>query len=164
MENKDNRIVRIYLDDEKAPLAEYKPPVKMVLDTTKLTDGDHELRVVARSTMGREGVKKIPFKVRNGPAITVVGLENNDVVDHDLPITINAYGHERPDMFVVTGSETPLAIPAWVWMLIIAFIAWGIYFLIRYFTPEHYLSSLFIPMLTGLLPIKRKNKRESSGQ
>ncbi len=143
---KDNRIVRIYLDDSTTPLAEYHPPVKMVLDTTKMTDGKHLLRVVARSTKGREGVKEIPFSVRNGPAITVVGLQDNDVVDHDLPITINAYGHERPDMFIVTGSETPLAIPAWVWVLVIAFIAWGLFFLIRYFTPEHYMN-LFIPFL-----------------
>lgn len=154
----DNRIVRIYLDDETSPLAEYKPPVKMVLDTTKITDGDHILKVVARSTKGREGVKEIPFKVRNGPAITVVGLDKNDVVDHDLPITINAYGHERPDMFVVTGSETPLAIPAWVWMLIIAFIAWGIYFLIRYFTPEHYLSSMFITFIASFAPLKKRKE------
>src|SRR5699024_9688554 len=96
MEN-ENRMVRVYLDDDPKPLAEYKPPVKMVLDTTKLTDGRHVLKVVARSSQGTEGIKQIPFNVRNGPAITVVGLQDNDVVDHDLPITINAYGHERPD-------------------------------------------------------------------
>ncbi len=153
---KDKRMVRVFLDDDPVPLAEYKPPVKMVLDTTKLTDGRHVLRVVARSTKGTEGVKEIPFNVRNGPAITVVGLRDNDVVDHDLPITINAYGHERPDMFIVTGSETPLAIPAWVWVLVIAFIAWGLFFLIRHFTPEHY--SMLLPLLVSFVPLRKRGR------
>lgn len=143
MEN-SNRTVRVYLDDHPAPLAEYEPPVRMTLDTTKLTDGKHVLRVVARSTDGREGIKEVPFTVRNGPAITVVGLEEDDVVDHHLPITINAYGSERSDMFIVTGSETPAAIPAWVWVLVIAFIAWGMFFLIRQLTPANY--AMFVPL------------------
>jgi hypothetical protein len=146
MEN-DSRVVRVYMDENPTPLAEYRPPVKMMLDTTKLTDGKHVLRIVARSTDGREGVKEVPFIVRNGPAITVVGLQENDVVDHHLPITINAYGSERPDMFIVTGSETPMAIPAWVWVLVIAFIAWGLFFLIRHLTPANY--AMFVPL--GLL-------------
>src|SRR5699024_5012981 len=94
----DNRIVRIYLDDETSPLAEYKPPVKMVLDMTKITDGEPILKVVARSTKGREGVKEIPLKMRNGPALTLAALDKNAVVHQHLPITINAYGNERPDM------------------------------------------------------------------
>jgi hypothetical protein len=143
MEN-DNRLVRVFLDDNPVPLAEYRPPVKMTLDTTKLTDGKHILRIIARSTDGREGIKEVPFTVRNGPAITVVGLQDNDVVDHHIPITINAYGSERPDMFIVTGSETPAAIPAWVWVLVIAFIAWGLFFLIRHLTPANY--ALFVPL------------------
>lgn len=143
MENED-RIVRVYLDDSSTPVAEYAPPVRMMLDTTKLTDGKHVLRVVARSTDGREGIKEVPFIVRNGPAITVVGLQDDDVVDHHLPITINAYGSERTDMFIVTGSETPTAIPAWVWVMVIAFIAWGIFFLIRQLTPANY--AMFVPL------------------
>lgn len=151
MEN-DKRIVRVFLDNDEVPLAEYQPPVKMVLDTTKLTDGKHTLRVIARSTDGIEGIKEVPFVVRNGPAITVVGLGENDVVDHHIPITINAYGSERNDMFIVTGSETPTAIPAWVWVLVIAFIAWGIFFLIRHLTPANY-AALFVPLC--VLPVKK---------
>lgn len=151
MEN-DNRLVRVFLDNNPVPLAEYRPPVRMTLDTTKMTDGEHTLKVIARSTLGHEGIKKVHFVVRNGPAITVVGLQNNDVVDHHVAITINAYGSERPDMFIVTGSETPTAIPAWVWALVIAFIAWGIFFLIRHLTPANY--SMFVPIM-GLVPMKR---------
>lgn len=155
MEN-ENRIVRVFLDDNPVPLAEYQPPVKMMLDTTKLTDGKHTLRVIARSTNGHEGVKEVPFVVRNGPAITVVGLSDNDVVDHHLPITINAYGSERPDMFIVTGSETPAAIPAWVWVMVIAFIAWGLFFLIRHLTPANY--AMFVPLCAIPLRLERKTK------
>lgn len=156
MEN-NKRIVRVFLDDGDVPLAEYTPPVKMVLDTTKLTDGKHTLRVIARSTDGIEGIKEVPFVVRNGPAITVVGLDDNDVVDYHIPITINAYGSERSDMFIVTGSETPAAIPAWVWILVIAFIAWGIFYLIRHLTPENY-AAMFVPLcgLSFKKPFKRK--------
>lgn len=155
MEN-ENRIVRVFLDDNPIPLAEYQPPVKMMLDTTKLTDGKHTLRIIARSTDGHEGIKEVPFVVRNGPAITIVGLRDHDVVDHHLPITINAYGSERADMFIVTGSETPAAIPAWVWVLVIAFIAWGLFFLIRHLTPANY--AMFVPLCA--VPMKWNRKRQ----
>ncbi len=146
MNNDKDRSVRVYLDDQPVPLAEYTPPVKITLDTTKLPDGKHVLKVLARSTDGIEGIREVPFVVRNGPAITIVGLNDNDQVDHDLPIVINAYGSERPDMFIVTGSETPAAIPAWVWVLVIAFMAWGAYFLVRHLTPAHY--AVFWPLAT----------------
>lgn len=156
---KNSRVVRVFLDDNPVPLAEYQPPVKMMLDTTKLTDGKHNLRVIARSTDGVEGIRDVPFIVRNGPAITVVGLRDNDIVDHHLPITINAYGSEREDMFIVTGSETPAAIPAWVWVLVIAFIAWGLFFLIRHLTPANY--AFLLPLGTVRLftpPWRKSNK------
>lgn len=128
----DKRIIKVFVDDDPEPFAEFSPPVKFLLDTTRLPDGPHTMKVVARSSDGREGVKVIPFQVRNGPAISVVGLKENDVVDSKIPLTINAYGSERNDLFVVTGSETPKAIPAWVWALLIIFIAWGIFYLVMY--------------------------------
>ncbi|WP_210522082.1 hypothetical protein [Hymenobacter terricola] len=57
-------------------------------------DGPHELRVVARSSNGQEGVQRIPFVVRNGPAITVPGLSRDDIVSDVLPLTVTAYGSE----------------------------------------------------------------------
>lgn len=128
----DKRIIKVFVDEDPEPFAEFSPPVKFLFDTTKLPDGRHTLKVVARSSSGQEGVRSIPFEVRNGPAISVVGLKENDVVDSLIPLTINAYGSERSDLFVVTGSETPKAIPAWVWTLLIIFIAWGIFYLIMY--------------------------------
>src|SRR5690606_32023087 len=126
----DNRIVKVFLDNEPRPFAEFAPPVKFVLDTTKIPDGKHQLKIVARSSSGTEGVKTIPFEVRNGPEIAVVGLRANDVVDTQIPITINAYGSETNDAFIIRGSETPKAIPAWLWALLISFVGFALFYFI----------------------------------
>lgn len=138
--SEDKRVVKVFLDDDPNPFGEFKPPVKFVFDTTKIPDGEHKLKVVAKSTDGREGIQVIPFTVRNGPAISVVGLKSHDVVDEQVPITINAYGSERKDVFIVTGSETPTAIPVWVWIAIIIFILWGLFYFIMYTGPQDYKS------------------------
>ncbi len=136
----DTRIVKIFLDDETVPFAEFEPPVKFELDTTKIPDGKHSLRIVARSTKGSEGVKVVPFEVRNGPQISVVGLSANEVVDNQIPITVNAYGSETDNEFIVRGSETPKGIPAWVWAFVISFVAFGIFYGIMYWNPDLYKS------------------------
>lgn len=129
------RSIKLFLDEEPAPFAEFAPPVKFLFDTTKLPDGPHTLRIVARSTKGVEGVRTIPFEVRNGPAITVLGLKPGEVVDDRIPITINAYGSERSDVFMITGSETPKAIPSWVWAMVIAFIGFAAFYFTLYWEP-----------------------------
>ena len=128
----DGRLVKLYIDDDTEPFAELSPPVSFVLDSTKLIDGKHQLKVVATTSDGKEGITEIPFEVRNGPAISVVGLKPDDVVENLLPITINAYGSENEKRFIVTGSETPKAIPAWVWVLLISFIGWGFFYVIQH--------------------------------
>nr|WP_277488265.1 cytochrome C [Catalinimonas alkaloidigena] len=136
----DKRVIKIFLDDEDVPFAEFKPPVKFMLDTTKIPDGKHRLKIVAKSSNNVEGIKEIPFEVRNGPEIAVVGLRANEVVDEKVSITVNAYGSERRDHFVVTGSETPKGIPAWVWAIVIGFIGFAIFYFIMYWTPDFYQS------------------------
>jgi|SRR5690554_1652113 hypothetical protein len=136
----DNRVIKVFLDDDPKPFASFAPPVKMVLDTTKIPDGKHKLKIVARSSNGVEGIREIPFVVRNGPEIQVVGLKDNETVDTQVPIVINAYGSETKDFFVIKGSETPKAIPAWVWALVISFIAFGLFYLIMYWSPDFYKS------------------------
>lgn len=136
----DKRIIKVFLDDDSTPFAEFKPPVKMMLDTTKITDGKHKLKIIAKSTDGVEGIKIVPFEVRNGPAIDLVGLKENDVVDDKVTLTINAYGSERKDFFVVTGSETPKGIPSWVWAILITFFGWALFYAIMYWNPENYTS------------------------
>ncbi len=136
----DKRVIKVFLDDEELPFAEFKPPVKFMLDTTKIPDGKHRLKIVAKSSNNVEGIKVIPFEVRNGPEIAVVGLRANEVVDEKVSITVNAYGSERRDQFVVTGSETPKGIPAWVWAIVIGFIGFALFYFIMYWTPDFYQS------------------------
>ncbi len=130
--DKADKKIRIFLDDDSIPFAEYTPPVKFQLDTTKMQDGDHTLTIVARSTDGREGIKKVNFVVRNGPEINVSGIKNNDVVDDKVNVVVNAYGSETREIFVVDGSENPNAIPNWLWVVMLGFIAWGAFYLISY--------------------------------
>lgn len=138
MEN--NRIIKVFLDEDPMPFAEFSPPVKFVFDTTKIPDGKHLLKIVAKSTNGKEGIRTIPFEVRNGPSIAVVGLKENEIVNEQIPITINAYGSERSDVFVVTGSETPKGIPAWIWALLVSFTAFALFYFIMYWNQDLYKS------------------------
>lgn len=137
---KDKRIIKVFLDEETQPFAEFAPPVKFVLDSTKIPDGKHKLKIVAKSSSGVEGIRIVPFEVRNGPEISLIGLKDNEIIETQNTITINAYGSETNDSFVIRGSETPKAIPAWVWMLVIAFIAFGLFYLVMYWTPDFYKS------------------------
>lgn len=136
----DHRKVKVFLDDDRVPFGEFHPPVKFMLDTTKIPDGKHKLKIVAKSTDGIEGIREVNFEVRNGPAIDLVGLKENDIVDDNVTLTINAYGSERKDLFVVTGSETPKGIPSWVWAILIGFIGWALFYLLRYWTDDNYTS------------------------
>lgn len=122
--------VILFIDDEKQPFGEFQTPVNFELDTRKLTDGDHKLRIVSKDPTGKEGIRIIPFTVRNGPAIAIEGIREDDVVDGVLPVMINAYGKGDQKRFLIEGSETPQSIPAWLWALIIGFSGWGIYYLV----------------------------------
>src|SRR3546814_20456941 len=77
----DNRIIKVFVDEDPEPFAEFSPPVKFLFDTTRLPDGPHMLKIVARSSGGQEGIRRIPFEVRNGPAISVVGLRENEIIE-----------------------------------------------------------------------------------
>lgn len=124
--------ILIFMDEETTPIARLLSPVSFELDTRKLTDGEHILKIVSKDPTGKEGVRKIPFQVRNGPAISIEGIKENAVVDGILPIMINAYGKGDQQQFLIEGSETPQSIPFWVWILIIGFCGWALFYLIRY--------------------------------
>lgn len=128
----DKSTIFIFIDDGTKPVAEVLSPVTFELDTRKLTDGNHTLKIVSKDPTGKEGVRLIPFVVRNGPAIAVEGIAENDVVDGVLPLMINAYGKGDQKSFLIEGSETPQSIPAWVWILIIGFAGWALYYLVSY--------------------------------
>ena len=120
--------VLVFIDDEQKPYGEYLAPINFELDTRKLVDGDHVLKIVSKDPLGKEGIRKIPFVVRNGPSVAVEGLNEHDIVDVIIPIMINAYGKGDQKIFLIEGSETPRSIPAWVWAIVIGFVGWAIYY------------------------------------
>ncbi|MBS1747829.1 MAG: cytochrome C [Bacteroidetes bacterium] len=128
----DKSTIFVFIDEDSKPVAEVLSPVSFELDTRKLTDGEHVLKIVSKDPTGKEGIRKIPFTVRNGPAIAVEGISENSVVDGVLPIMINAYGKGDQKSFMISGSETPQSIPSWVWILIIGFAGWAMFYLVRY--------------------------------
>jgi hypothetical protein len=131
---KDKSTIFIFIDDEQKPVASFVSPVHFELDTRKLVDGNHTLKIVSKDPTGKEGVRIIPFEVRNGPAIDIEGIKKNAIVDGVLPLMINAYGKGDQKRFLIEGSETPQSIPAWVWILIIGIGGWVLYYLISYLT------------------------------
>jgi hypothetical protein len=126
----DNSIVTLFLDEERQPIATFKAPVNFELDTRKLVDGEHLLTIVSKDPSGREGIRKVPFIVRNGPAISIEGIKANEVVDGVVPLMINAYGKGDQRKFIIGGSETPRSIPTWLWVLIIGFLGWSAHYFI----------------------------------
>ncbi len=129
---KDKSTIFIFLDDEQKPIAEFVSPVNFELDTRKMVDGQHTLKIVSKDPTGKEGLRVVPFEVRNGPSIAIEGIKENAVVDGVLPLMINAYSKGDQKTFLIEGSETPQSIPSWVWILIIGFAGWVLYYLITY--------------------------------
>ena len=126
--------ISIFIDDEKQPIASFATPVNFELDTRKLTDGQHTLTIVSKDVTGKEGLRKIPFLVRNGPAVSIEGIKENDIVDGIVSLMINAYGKGLQKKFIIEGSETPQTVPSWIWILLIAFICWAIYYFVTSFS------------------------------
>ncbi|HRG37830.1 MAG TPA: cytochrome C [Bacteroidia bacterium] len=129
----DKSKITLFVDNDVQPIAELIAPVQFELDTRKLTDGEHTLKLVSKSATGREGIRKIKFVVRNGPAIAVEGLSENRVVDGIIPLMINAYDKGNQKKFIIEGSETPQTVPNWLWILLIAFLGWAAYYMITNF-------------------------------
>lgn len=127
---RDQSFVTLFIDEDLKPIGEFPAPVTFDLDTRKLTDGNHVLKVVSKDHQGKEGIKLIPFVVRNGPAIAIEGLKKDEIVEGVLPLMINAYGKGDQKTFMLAGSETPQSIPWWVVVGIVLFVAWTGYFVI----------------------------------
>ena len=131
--DKHNAKVYLYVDDETAPIAELQTPVVFNLDTSKLTDGEHTLRIVSKFG-DREGLKIVKFSVRNGPIIHLEGLKENETVNGEIPIMLNAYDSGKNQSFIIKGSENPRTIPVWVWVIILLFAAWAAFYLVTNFS------------------------------
>ena len=127
---RNQSMIMLFIDDELQPVGEFPAPVAFDLDTRKLTDGNHILKIVSKDSLGKEGVKFIPFVVRNGPAIAIEGLKKDEEVEGVLPLMINAYGKGDQRSFMLQGSETPQSVPWWLVVGIVLFVAWSGYFII----------------------------------
>ncbi|MEM0575442.1 cytochrome C [Flavobacterium polysaccharolyticum] len=130
----DKNKIMIFLDDEKQPIASFSAPVNFELDTKKIVDGEHILTIVSKDISGKEGIRKIPFEVRNGPAIAVEGLKDHEKVDGIISLMINAYGKGNQTKFNIEGIETPQSVPTWLWVFIMSFVGWALYYLITNFS------------------------------
>jgi mono/diheme cytochrome c family protein len=128
-------VVEVYLDDDPEPLARYRPPGRFELDTTRLQDGAHVLRIVAVDRSGQRGAREIPFRVRNGPGIAVDGLREGDVVHGKVAILVNAYGGAHEEEWEPARAETPAPVPTWAWVVFLAVVAWAMFYAVGEWRP-----------------------------
>ena len=126
----DKSKVILFIDEDPKPIGEFEAPVNFELDTRKLVDGNHTLKIVSKDPSGKEGIRIVPFTVRNGPAISIDGLSENDKVDGVVPVMINAYSKGNQKKFLIDGSETPKSVPSWLWAAVIIFFGWAAYYVI----------------------------------
>lgn len=131
----DKSSVVIFIDDEDQPIGQFSSPVNFELDSTKLADGEHVLKIISRDPSGKEGVRRIPFKVRNGPDISIEGIKDNEVIDGIIPLMVSAYGKGDQKVFLIEGSETPRSVPGWLWIIYLLFGGWAIYYIITQWVP-----------------------------
>src|SRR3989441_9126529 len=120
--------IKIFLGAEAVPAQTPRPPEPLDLDTGGLTDGPHRLRVHAIGDSGPVGVEEIPFTVRNGPGIAVVGLSDGDTVRGRVPLLVNAFASRPGEAFEPERAETPAPMPTWSWVLFRVVVAWGMWY------------------------------------
>ena len=133
MEERNNAQVLIYIDDEPNPIAELQTPITFNLDTSKLVDGNHILKIVSKFGKS-EGLKEVKFTVRNGPIIHLDGLSDDEVVNGTVPLMLNSYDTGKNQNFIIRGSESPRTIPIWVWVLALFFVAWAAFYAVTNFS------------------------------
>lgn len=123
--------VRIFLDNGANPIAEFDPPSVFTLDTERLSDGPHTLRIDAIDEHGHSSTRAIPFEVRNGPGIAVEGLGAGEVIGGQRTIVVNAYAAGRVEAWQPTRAETPRPIPSWMWVVFLVTAAAAMFYVAR---------------------------------
>lgn len=123
--------ISIFIDDEREPIATYKPPARFQLDTTNFSDGEHILHIQAVDAIGNEGNRRIPFVISNGPGITVTGLRAGSRVRGTIAIDVNAFGSDEP--FDPVRAESSGPVPVWTWVFFAVIVAWAAWYGIEYF-------------------------------
>ncbi len=128
--------IKIYLDDAKEPFKIDHPPLRFALSTLPLSDGAHVLRVEASNGLAPPTTKEIPFRVRNGVAVTVSGLEPNQTIGGQVELIVNAYAGNTEVDFEPRRAETPQPVPTWAWVLSLGVLAWALFYLMNPVRPE----------------------------
>lgn len=129
-----NRI-DIFLDSAAEPLLSTTPPLSFELDTARMEDGPHAMRIEAYDALGVRGIRTIDFSVRNGPGIAVAGIRQHDVLDGKIPVIVNAYGGTTAVNWEPSQAETPAPAPTWAWVLLIVVVAFGIFYGVEQWSP-----------------------------
>jgi len=98
--------IEVYLDGTEEPLAVLKePPYRLKLDTRKIPDGEHTLKVVTHFRGGGQEIREIPFTVNNYPDVLVVGLDEGGEVAGEVELRL-AVG--EPDLPVEPVRFNPI--------------------------------------------------------
>ncbi|AFV75189.1 cytochrome c, mono- and diheme variants family [Thermus oshimai JL-2] len=98
--------MEVYLDEAKEPLAVLKePPYRLHLDTRKIPDGEHRLRVVTHFRGGGQEVREIPFTVNNYPDVLVLGVDEGGEVSGTVELRLSV---GEPDLPVEPVRVNPL--------------------------------------------------------
>jgi mono/diheme cytochrome c family protein len=123
--------IAIFLDDDPVPVSTHRPPAVATLDTSKLPDGPHVLRIEAIDALGNRGVRTIPFVVANGPGITVTGVRAGERVRGELRLDVNAFGSDEP--FDPVRAESSGPIPVWTWVMMALIAVWAGWYGLEFF-------------------------------
>ena len=119
--------IEVFVDGEPEPRQRLAPPASFELDTTGLADGPHLLRIRAVDDSGSVGIEEIPFTVRNGPGIALIGLAEGETVRGKVSLLVNAFAARHGDVFEPVRAETPAPIPTWAWVLVLVIGSLGMY-------------------------------------
>lgn len=135
-EDVDKIRIEAFLDNDPEPIVTHRPPVRFQLDTTGLSDGAHTLRIRSYDSAGHPGERCIRFTVRNGPGISVNGINDDDVLEGKVPILLNSYGGSEEEGRWEPGRvETPAPPPTWIWVLFLVIVAFAVFYGVRQWNP-----------------------------
>lgn len=136
MQQEAKEPIRLFLDGASEPFKVAHPPLRFQFTTLHLPDGPHVLRIEASNGLAPPTIKELPFVVRNGVAISVSGLEENQTIAGQVDVIINAYAGNTEVDFEPKRAETPEPIPTWAWVLLLAVGAWSLAYLLTPVDPD----------------------------
>jgi mono/diheme cytochrome c family protein len=89
--------IEVYLDGAAEPVAVLKePPYRLKLDTRKIPDGEHTLKVVTHFRGGGQEIREIPFTVNNYPDVLVLGVDEGGEVAGEVELRLAVGEPELP--------------------------------------------------------------------